>query len=37
METPWCTALSRVALGKNSDVAEDTEASNAILIQGKLL
>jgi hypothetical protein len=34
METPRCTALSRVALGKNTDVAEDTAVSIDTLAQG---
>jgi hypothetical protein len=37
METPRCTALSRVALGKNTDVAKYTAASITILTQGKPL
>jgi len=37
METPKFTALSRVALGKNTDAAEDTAATIAILAQGKSL
>jgi hypothetical protein len=37
METPRCTALSRAALGKNTDVAEAAAATIAILTQGKPL
>jgi len=35
--TPRCTALSRVPLGRNTDVAEYAATSIAILTQGKPL